>query len=597
MHVITVGSIIERARKEQKAISQKTLIQGICSIQTLYAIETNQYKTDILLVDILLQRLGKSPDKLEIILSQEAYQLVRQRDLIEEAILRGRKALAAAALEAYPAQNNVNQMYQKRMQACLSYRIDNDHGQAAELMRHAIELTLPDFSYEKIEDYLISTVEMENLLALERVQCTRAAQSDLQPDTRHLELCMQYIDDHFTDSEEHAKICAKCAWLLAKAYLDQGQAAHAMVICEKGINELRSHTMIYFMLPLLELMVQIGTRLGMAPEQNRYVKYLESLRFVWDSYAQPWYPTDMLLHNCYQKEYHLDHELIKSERTARKLSQQELSAGIYKNVSSFSNFEKAKVAPNRKTIEKLMEKLNIERGLYNGFVTTDSFEVMELRHQLNIALAHDEYRKAKDLLDQLRSQLDTAIAGNRYVLEDAKILIDRKLQKITTEAALERQQKLFESLLDTKKEKLRHIPMRNEVLIINHYCGILIGSGQKNKAADLYTQTIGQLRRSHIDVRYRYRSFSLLLCNYVYCRRDHSTVCEVLKNELFCGKSSVLSFCLIDLLHIWGKEEKSDQKCMKLSESIYYISDLYNFINEKEKFDDFLLKKGVKTIR
>lgn len=111
MHVITVGSIIERARKEQKAISQKTLIQGICSIQTLYAIETNQYKTDILLVDILLQRLGKSPDKLEIILSQEAYQLVRQRDLIEEAILRGRKALAAAALEAYPAQNNVNQMY------------------------------------------------------------------------------------------------------------------------------------------------------------------------------------------------------------------------------------------------------------------------------------------------------------------------------------------------------------------------------------------------------------------------------------------------------------------------------------------------------
>ena len=36
---------------------------------------------------------------------------------------------------------------------------------------------------------------------------------------------------------------------------------------------------------------------------------------------------------------------------------------------------------------------------------------------------------------------------------------------------------------------------------------------------------------------------------------------------------------------------------MKLSESIYYISDLYNFINEKKKFDDFLLKKGVKTIR
>ena len=61
-------------------------------------------------------------------------------------------------------------------------------------------------------------------------------------------------------------------------------------------------------------------------------------------------------------------------------------------------------------------------------------------------------------------------------------------------------------------------------------------------------------------------------------------------------ESIAVCSCLIDLLHIWGKEEKSDQKCMKLSESIYYISDLYNFINEKKKFDDFLLKKGVKTI-
>lgn len=596
MHFITVGSIIESARKEQNTISRKNLIQGICSEQTLYAIETNQYKTDILTVDILLQRLGKSPDKLEIVLSQEAYQLVRLRDLIEEVILRGKGQLAAAMLEAYPTQNNVSQMYQKRMQACLSYRIGKDYGQAVTLMRQAVELTLPGFSYEKIEDYLISTIEMENLLALELVQYAHDTQSGQQTDTRHLELCMRYIDKHFTDSEEHAKIHAKCAWLLSKSYLDQNQTARAMATCEQGICELRNHTMIYFMLPLLELMVQIGTRLGIAPEQNKYVKYLESLRFLWDSYARPWYPTDMLFHNCYQKEYHLDHELIKSERTARKLSQEELSNGIYKNASSFSNFENAKVSPNRKTIEKLMEKLDIEKGAYNGFVVTDSFDIMELRYQLNIALAHDEYQKAEILLEQLRLQLDTTITENRLVLEDAEILIHRKLQKIPVEEAFERQKKLFENLLDTKKEKLRHIPMRNEVLILNHYCGILLESDRKNEAVKLYMKIIEQLQKSRINVKYRYRSFSLILCNYIRITQDYFNTCKALKNEMYCGKASVLPFCMHNLSLILENTGEPKVIWMKYAEYIYYMSDLFNFMHEKESFSSFLKNKNVNII-
>ena len=151
MHFITIGSVIAHARINQNKIPRKDLIRGICTEQTLYALEENQYKTDTLMIDILLQRLGISPDKLEIVLSQEAYQLVRLRDLIEKAILRGRKELAVRALAAHPAQNSVSQMYHKRMQACLSYRIDKDYELAASLLRQAVELTMPGFSYEVME--------------------------------------------------------------------------------------------------------------------------------------------------------------------------------------------------------------------------------------------------------------------------------------------------------------------------------------------------------------------------------------------------------------------------------------------------------------
>ena len=57
---------------------------------------------------------------------------------------------------------------------------------------------------------------------------------------------------------------------------------------------------------LLELMLEVGNRLGIAPEQNKYVKYDETLRFLWDSYAQKWYPTDMLFHNFSVRKVSVD---------------------------------------------------------------------------------------------------------------------------------------------------------------------------------------------------------------------------------------------------------------------------------------------------
>ena len=596
MHFITIGSVIAHARINQNKIPRKDLIRGICTEQTLYALEENQYKTDTLMIDILLQRLGISPDKLEIVLSQEAYQLVRLRDLIEKAILRGRKELAVRALAAHPAQNSVSQMYHKRMQACLSYRIDKDYELAASLLRQAVELTIPGFPYEVMEHYLISTIEMENLLALERVESESDAHTDLSLHIEHLEQCMRYIDRHFTDGEEHAKICAKCAWLLAKAYLNQNQTTQAMVTCEKGINALRQNTMIYFMLPLLELMLEVGNRLGIAPEQNKYVKYDETLRFLWDSYAQKWYPTDMLFHNCCQKEYHLDYELVKSERIAQHLQQEELCEGIYKNASSLSNFENAKVSPNKKTFEKMMEKLDLEIGRYNGFVATDSFETMELRYQLNIKITHNDYEKAEYLLENLKSQLDMSFTENQHFVEDSEILIHRKLHKITIEEACERQKKLYESLLDADKKNLRHIPMRNEVLIINHYCIILLELGQKSDAVNLYVQAIEKIRRSRMNAQYRYRSYSLLLYNYIHITQNYLTACETLKNELYCGKASVLPLCLHIISLILENRGEPREIWMWYAECVYYMSDLYNFMQQKEKFSTFLKSEDINII-
>lgn len=68
MELVTIGSLIKQLRKEKMRISRKKLADGLCSAQMIYEIERDQYESDPLMIDVLLQRMGKSPDKLERVL-------------------------------------------------------------------------------------------------------------------------------------------------------------------------------------------------------------------------------------------------------------------------------------------------------------------------------------------------------------------------------------------------------------------------------------------------------------------------------------------------------------------------------------------------
>ena len=93
MACTTVGILIQQIRREKKITGSK-LAYGICSKQVLKDIEADQNEADILMLDILMQRMGQSPDKFEMILRRDAYYMIRLRDLIEETIYRGKRTLA-----------------------------------------------------------------------------------------------------------------------------------------------------------------------------------------------------------------------------------------------------------------------------------------------------------------------------------------------------------------------------------------------------------------------------------------------------------------------------------------------------------------------
>ena len=596
MEYTTVGILIQQIRKEKKIKGSK-LASGLCSKQVLMDIEADQNEADILMLDILMQRMGKSTDKFEMILRRDAYDAIHLRDTIEKAMNQGKWAAAEKRLQNYPKNTNVDQMYCYRMNASLVYHNGGNCKDAETNLQKAISITLPNFEYARIEEYMISTVEMENILALERMhleekyKTASVTDMDMTEEKQHLEICMNYIKQHFEDPEEHAKIYSKCAWMLAGIHYLSKNYIDTIRYCERGIEVLRRNTILYFMLPLLKLGTEAQKAMGIVPEQSKWMQYYEHLMWIWENYAEDWYPIDAILHNCYQREYHLDYEFIRAERRSQKMTQADLADDVYRNTECLSRVETGKVSPNKKTFEKLMKKLGIDKGRYNAYVVTDSFEVMEIKRNIDGCLMRRNFQEAREVTRELKSRLDMDIEENKRLIRMYEMIVAKCLGEMTAQDALEGLKELARSFYNFEKKEFSHIPMRNEVLLINNICIALKETGREQEAVELYMNTIQKMRSSKVKVQYRYRSYALVLNNAMNSGRECENVYEGLQNELFCGKAMQMPLCLNNIVHALEKTGITKEEDELWAKAIYYMSDLYGFKEEKEIYKDFIEKE------
>ncbi|MBQ9701230.1 MAG: hypothetical protein IJV71_11510, partial [Lachnospiraceae bacterium] len=95
-----LGALIEHERRKQN-ISQKQLSEGLCSGETISTFEGGFTEVDYYTTILLLQRLGKSPDKLEYIMSSDEYKKMRMRDIIYWLIEKSAYVKAEEVLHQY----------------------------------------------------------------------------------------------------------------------------------------------------------------------------------------------------------------------------------------------------------------------------------------------------------------------------------------------------------------------------------------------------------------------------------------------------------------------------------------------------------------
>ena len=141
-----VGDQIFELRKNTQ-ITLEELALGVCTPESLRNIELGKETVSKLFMEIMYQRLGKSTDKLELIVSEEVYDEEEQWDYFEECLERGDRTEAERVLErlfvSMPKDSNVHEMFYCRNKAYAELRVGNNPTQAKEWMQRALDITMP----------------------------------------------------------------------------------------------------------------------------------------------------------------------------------------------------------------------------------------------------------------------------------------------------------------------------------------------------------------------------------------------------------------------------------------------------------------------
>lgn len=151
MKAYNIGLFIKKKREEQH-IRQEDLCRGICDKSTLSRIERGKQEPSSGILGVLLQRLGINEDQLAVLLGPKDFEI---SDLQKEIVaLNSQKEYEKAA-------EKITQQFILRCKA-LAY-FPEDYPASRDLLLQALSLTLPDFDFDHISDYLLGIEEIKIL--------------------------------------------------------------------------------------------------------------------------------------------------------------------------------------------------------------------------------------------------------------------------------------------------------------------------------------------------------------------------------------------------------------------------------------------------
>ncbi len=414
MESYTLGDMIT-AMREERDIKQQDLCMGICSQKTMSRIELWTHMPDRLMLNLLLERLGKNTHHFVTMITKEERIYFTWKLEVLDCLNKGDMEGVRALLLRPEAQDTAcNEKLQRQFYLYLTGYLDNDW----EKMLEAISYTVPGILGDVEEIRCLSASEMKLILLY--IQMRIATGWDGR---ELLRSCLHIIERYYEESLK-AQIYPAAVQLYCRQRISSEEKVEYY---EKAVKLLTTQNLIKELPILLKLLVQ-ELRLLEDKRAERYDAIYHAFEEIYEEQGLTIDNEGAYFLEDNQESYTIS-EILKICRSEKNYSREEASDGIC-DVATYGRVESGSRGVNNKNFAKLHERLNLPYERFQAHLITTDYKCLQLSEQITKLLQKKEYEEAEPLLKELGERLDLEIPQNRqvYVSYENTLGDDRRKQ-------------------------------------------------------------------------------------------------------------------------------------------------------------------------
>lgn len=582
----SIGNMILQMREEQ-GISQKALCEGICSQKMMSRYERWSTIPDRLSLNLILQRLGKSPEHFITILTQQEFVYLRWKmNLLEAMKLENIEKMKELLSNSEAFDRSCHERLQWQFQHYMSGYLEKK----ADKMKAAIQQTLPTYKKEVDRASCVSAMEMSMILLYLRVKGRNSET------LKELKSCLYYMELYFSEEVMlniyPAAICEYCEY--------QGiDKLERIVYCRKAIKLLTQHGRICELPILLDMISRDMEQIN--PVESK--KYQNQLRALHDIY----YEQKMVFRKAWEikdicQEAYILNEVLKTYRREAGYSREDTSNGIC-DVISYGKVESGSRGIKQSNYEELAKRLKIPYGKYSMVIVTNDYDCLVLSRKIKCASKRHAWDEMQRYVDELKKRLDRSEKLNQQFIimceNPIKLELGKKTIKGFRETAI---QALQITIPKWHEEYGTHFYSDTELRLVNQIAVSYYKEKAYKKGGKIIENIWKMIETNRINMTTRTDVILLLLSTWKNILADSEryqeavTICDegirvALKSEqsdkldTFVHEKGWIAERMLD------NKKVTKEKCLNYFMQAFYMSELFG-----KKKNEMILRNYITDI-
>lgn len=600
-----IGGLVYYERKK-KNMSPKTLGWGLCSETSIQRLERGERMPDFFLVERIVERLGKSVNKVEFLYDEQTYEICYLRELVEDFILQKEYEEAEKALcyyEGLPeAADPLHIQYISKMRAVLAQKENKDEKIEETFLKKAVEQTMQGFSLTNLKKYAFGEEEIILLLMYLQIESKMGIMNILQ----YSEEILHYIEYSFSDDEVLANLYSKAVWIFVKELKKKNRIKEALLLCAKSVELLTGNALLLHLPQYLEMILEFEKELN-ADEYDKWKKQRDALKQVYEEYGYEYETEEIeLWQNYHLNEVCLISELISGERRVRNETQEEMAGGMKMDSKTISRIEHGKYKLKQGTFQKIKEYLEFDRDICNTNVIVENFALLELEREIAKEAHYYRYERAEELYRELKSKISMEFNENIQYVKYMDCYFARVHGTVTEKEALQR---CFDAFRITRRdfdlEDLDKVVLtRNEATIIHYIAMLYKKLNQRNETVRILEKLKAGYENSKVDTKYHYREIALLYQSLGVLYEESDQFDEAIEMydkgillELKCKRGLTLGNCIQEKAYTKGRQNRNEKACQYYYQQAYWIFELTKKYDRVKFLEQYWIENYGKDIR